>query len=66
MKSKLNVPMSPLVLYKIGLALEDGQMEPQMRKTWGDETVDWLNEAMRDPVFMAAYPPAGYEEQNGD
>ena len=32
------------VLRQIGLALENGYDEDEQRKTWGDETIDWINQ----------------------
>ena len=50
---RIELTIAPAVLYKIGLALENGCDDKQMRVTWGDETIDWLKEAMRDPVWLA-------------
>jgi len=59
---------SPDVLYRIGLALETSLSKgvvsiDQMRKRWGDKTVDWLIQAEKDPEFLGAYPPAGADSK---
>ena len=43
--------MNAEVLYKIGLALEGGCDEEQMRLTWGNATIDWVNKAEKCPEY---------------
>lgn len=38
-------PITPEILYKLGLAIEDGKTEDEQREMWGDATIDWINEA---------------------
>jgi hypothetical protein len=39
----VTVVVTPEIMYRIGLAIENGTDEAQQRKTFGDATVDWIN-----------------------
>jgi hypothetical protein len=39
----VNAGLTPEVIYRLGLAVEDGRDEDEQRKIWGDATVDWIN-----------------------
>lgn len=41
------------VVYRLGLAVEQGQPEAVQRQQHGDVTVDVVNELHRNPAFLA-------------
>jgi len=45
--------LTVFVAFQIGLALEDGTDRAQMIKTWGEQTVMWLDSVTNSPEYKA-------------
>lgn len=43
--------LTVFVVYQIGLALENGTDRSQMIKTWGEQTIAWLDEVTNTPEY---------------